>query len=717
MKDPVSSTTMRALRRRVVRALIACAAGVDVLWIGRLLLPGQTEGVNGVAAGTLVVLIGSIGALVLATWWIGASLRESVRNEENARAELATQQRDLTAALRAVRVSEARKTAILDSALDAVISIDHHGIIVEFNPAAERMFGYAKAVAIGGSVTELLVPPMLHEAFGQHLARYREAPNGVLIGGIVEVQAMRADGAEFPVELTIAEVDHQSPAVLTGNIRNIAERRRVAEQFRLAIEASPTGMILADQTGLIVLVNRQVEEMFGYARTELIGHSVDVLIPERLRGHHPQLRNGFLEEPSARAMGAGRDLYGVRRDGTEVPIEIGLNPIDTADGRFVLSSIVGIADRKRAEEERNHLLSELQALTQELAVRVDTRTAEFRLSEERFRSAFEEAPIGIALIAPDGRWLRVNRSMCELVGYSEGELLATNFQTITHPDDLDADMTLVRQVLDGAIPSYQMEKRYFHKSGHVVNILLSVSLVRDLSGSPLYFISQIQDITERKRSELLLRDSHHQQEVLLKEIHHRVKNNLAAVSSLFYLESIYAKDEQAVKVFEESQRRVRSMALVHEILYGSGNLAEIDFAQYARVLAGEVLAAYRPLDGRIQMTTELDSVKMSIDLAIPCGLILNELISNAFKHAFVNDRSGHITIALRDCGDGMCLLDVTDDGVGIPPGLNIESHDSLGLRLIRSLARQIRGTFELVAQDPGTQARLTFSMEEDGRPV
>ena len=124
-----------------------------------------------------------------------------------------------------------------------------------------------------------------------------------------------------------------------------------------------------------------------------------------------------------------------------------------------------------------------------------------RLQEERFRSAFDHAPIGIALIAPGGKFLRVNRALCEIVGHSEHELLTTDFQTITHPDDLEADLRYVREMLAGTIRTFQLEKRYFHKAGHVVHVLMSVSLVQGGDGEPLYFIEQIQDISDRKRAE------------------------------------------------------------------------------------------------------------------------------------------------------------------------------------------------------------------------
>ena len=153
--------------------------------------------------------------------------------------------------------------------------------------------------------------------------------------------------------------------------------------------------------------------------------------------------------------------------------------------------------------------AELTSLTGIVTDITERKQAEdtLRESEERFSSAFEQAPIGVALVSPDGRWLKVNRALCDLVGYSEAELLARTFQDITHPEDLESDLENVRRIIAGETRSYQMEKRYVHAGGHLVTVLLNVSLVRDRQGQPRYFISQIQDITERKLAEQALRTS------------------------------------------------------------------------------------------------------------------------------------------------------------------------------------------------------------------
>jgi len=182
------------------------------------------------------------------------------------------------------------------------------------------------------------------------------------------------------------------------------------------------------------------------------------------------------------------------------------------------------------------------------------------------------------------------------------------------------------------------------------------------------------------------------------------------ICSLFYLQSTHTTDQETVRIFRDMENRVHSMALVHESLYGSENLARIDFAEYAQALAKDILSSHESPSVPVQLISELEPIIMSADLAVPCGLILNELISNAFKHGFPNDVGGEIRLTLRRGLEGQCSLCVEDSGVGIPASLDINTSKSLGLRLVRSLTMQIRGSFELVKIDPGTSARLQFKV-------
>jgi two-component sensor histidine kinase len=208
-----------------------------------------------------------------------------------------------------------------------------------------------------------------------------------------------------------------------------------------------------------------------------------------------------------------------------------------------------------------------------------------------------------------------------------------------------------------------------------------------------------------------LRASEERKEALLREVHHRVKNNLAVICSLFYLQSNRTQDAGTAQIFRNMENRVHSMALVHETLYGSENLSRIDFAEYAQELAKDIFSSHGSPGVSIRLTNELDRVIMDADLAIPCGLILNELISNALKHGFPNRAGGEVKVTLKSGTEGRCTLCVEDSGVGIPADLEAHANKSLGLRLVRSLAQQIRGTFELVKIDPGTSAHLHFTVD------
>jgi two-component sensor histidine kinase len=216
------------------------------------------------------------------------------------------------------------------------------------------------------------------------------------------------------------------------------------------------------------------------------------------------------------------------------------------------------------------------------------------------------------------------------------------------------------------------------------------------------------EIAERKRAEEQIKASLGEKEVLLKEVHHRVKNNLQVVSSMLQLQSKNIKDKETVEMFQESRNRVRSMALVHERLYQSKDLAKVDFAKYIRSLANYLCRSYGVNTNVIQLRTNLHDVSLGVDTAIPCGLILNELVSNSLKHAFPDGREGEIHIELRSDDNDKFTLMVSDNGVGLLEDLDFRNTESLGLQLVNTLVNQLEGTIELDRRD-GTAFKITFS--------
>ena len=247
-------------------------------------------------------------------------------------------------------------------------------------------------------------------------------------------------------------------------------------KFRALLESAPDATVIVDWHGHIKIVNAQAERMFGWDRGEIVGRHLSELIPHRFRGVHHEHLKLYLRNPAARAMGSQLELYGRRKNGTEFPVEISLGPLETDQGLLVSAAVRDITARKRAE-------------------------AALREAEERFRTAFAEAPGGMALASLDGRLLQVNRAMCEIVGYAQDQLEATSLDSITHPDDAAGDREELARLERGEAARYRAERRLIHAAGTAIPVDLSVAVVHDVAGRPLHFLAQMHDITERKRFE------------------------------------------------------------------------------------------------------------------------------------------------------------------------------------------------------------------------
>ena len=237
--------------------------------------------------------------------------------------------------------------------------------------------------------------------------------------------------------------------------------------------------------------------------------------------------------------------------------------------------------------------------------------------------------------------------------------------------------------------------------------LFSFPLVDTATGKTRGVIEYVRDITPRKQAEEDLRASLHEKEILLKEIHHRVKNNMQVISSLLSLQSRHLTDKAAIEMFRESQQRIRSMALVHEKLYQSKDLSRIDFSKYIENLIMFLFHSYRVNSDQVRIQTEVQDVLLDINSAIPCGLIINELVMNALKHAFPGGRKGEITISLQASGDGTSILSVGDNGVGFPAGLDFHKTDTLGMQLVTMLVDQLDGTISM-ERKLGTRFEVVF---------
>jgi PAS domain S-box-containing protein len=237
---------------------------------------------------------------------------------------------------------------MVEHAPSALLLSDASGRIAMVNRKAEELFGYARAELVGQPV-EVLLPEALRARHREYRKDYAAAPHARAMGAWRDLHGRRKDGTEVPVEIGLNPIPTPEGMMFMAAIVDITERKKLEERFRLAVEAAPNAMVMTGGDGRIVLANAQAEKLFGYAQAELLGQPIELLVPERYRGGHGAHRSSFAAQPSARAMGAGRDLFGRRKDGREVPIEIGLNPIRSGAETFVLAAIVDITERRELQ--------------------------------------------------------------------------------------------------------------------------------------------------------------------------------------------------------------------------------------------------------------------------------------------------------------------------------------------------------------------------------
>lgn len=428
------------------------------------------------------------------------------------------------------------------------------------------------------------------------------------------------------------------------------------EKFRGMLDSTPDSMVILNSRGEITHVNQRTIQSFGYSVKELIGEKVECLIPERFRNKHLGLRDTYVNNPKPRQMGLGLELYARRKDGTEFPVEVSLNHQLIGGEVYILSAIRDITERKKNEET-------------------------LRESQERFSSAFEYAAIGMALVSLDGGWMKVNRSICRLLGYDKEELAQMTFQDITHPDDLDLDLSYVGKMIRGEIRTYNIEKRYFHKNGGLIWVLLSVSLVRSKDGEPMYFISQLENISEKKQAEheriarQAAEEANKAKSLFLANMSHEIRtplNSIIGFSDLLYASFEGGKAKSQVDSIRRSGRHL--LQIINDIL----DLSKIEAGRmefqpepvvFERLVNElEVMFRQRAAEKNISFFMELEQ-------AIPAILWIDEIrirqiLFNLLGNAIKFTTEGDVILSFNQVTEGKQLLrliiTVEDTGIGIP---------------------------------------------------
>ena len=598
---------------------------------------------------------------------------------------------DITDSMRAeaaLRESEERFKKLSQLTFEGIL-IHKNGVVVDVNESLTEMVGYSKNELVGKNIIQLCVPPEYHAAIRENIVKRSAKP--------YEAMGRRKDGSLFPIELESRDVTAGDEGFRVTAIRDITERkesqaalRTSEEKYRRLFERSSDPCLILDGYRFIE-ANDAVVAAFGYEKkSELIGKTPwDVSPAEQPDGGKSDDKARAIID-ATRERGQNRfEWVHLDSAGDRVYFDVALTYLPEAGERRIYTVMRDISEQKKAE-------------------------AALKESEERFRQVYEHMAVGVARVSLDFRIESANDPYCTMLGYPEDELIGKHLRDITHPDVVEENLLKQAQLAAGEIDHYRMVKQFIHKQGHIIHGILDANLARDNAGKPLCFFGSVLDITDRIRMDEQIKKDLREKEVLLRELYHRTKNNMQVISSMLRMRSRSIDDEDTQVALQEINNQIISMAMVHEKLYESDDLSSLNLKTYCADLINLIRQSYL-LGSRISVSFDAVDVPVHIDTAIPIGLALNELILNAIKHAFPEDRTGEIHVELARRDEQAFTLTVSDNGSGFSDGFDVKRDGKLGLStIIGLLERQLKGVVTFNSSQRGLECRITIQEKKRG---
>lgn len=582
-----------------------------------------------------------------------------------------------------LRLSEARQGALLKAIPDLIFVNRRDGEYLEVHAADPATLFVAPQEILQRRPSDLLpaaVAGDLMEAFAAALqsGQVQELSYALVLNGETKYfEARVAPSGDDQLVTIVRDISARQQSTLA---------LRASEQhLRTIIDSEPECVKLISPQGELLDINAAGLAMLeacslAEAKAQPLLSYVEPSDRAAFKALHERVMGGEKGSLAFELVG----LHGARRS-----METCAAPLRDADGQvsMVLTVTRDVTERKRAE----------------MALRESEYRWQFAIDGSGDGLWDWDVSNGKAFFSP--RW----KSM---LGYAEEEVgdAQDEWRKRVHPDDLPGVLVDVQAHLDGARESYCCEYRMRGKDDQWIWILARGLVVsRDAAGHALRMIGTHSDISLRKRNEQALQASLRDREVLLKEVHHRVKNNLQVISSLLRLEGSRSTAPETRTTLGDMQGRIHAMAVLHEALYRSGRFTVVDLGLYLKQLATQSFRSHVGGQGNVQLRLQLDSAEVTMDQAMPCGLLVNELLSNCLKHAFADGRTGEVCVQLqaRDGGRQLCLQ-VSDNGAGMPQGFVLERSQSLGLQLVFDLIVQLGGNLE-IGQGPGAHFSVSFA--------
>jgi PAS domain S-box-containing protein len=604
---------------------------------------------------------------------------------------------------------------ILNNVRDCVIVYDLQGRIIYWNKGAEDIYGYLEEEIIGKDIKILY----LNRAKSQFKLDLEETLRSGEYNG--EWEGKRKDGSKMYVDIR-ETVMYDVNGKITGIIgvsKDISERKKVEKQikrseayYRTIFENTGTATIIVEEDTTVSLANAEFEKLYGYPKEEIEGKKNwrEFVAPDyinKIEEYHiirrinPKLAPRNYEFKFIDRYGKFKDIF----------VTVAIIP----ETNKSLVSLLDITNNKKDEKALKEFgVSQTKiakALRESVASKSKILNA-LRRSEAQLKMAMDMAKLAqweydfeSAVFTFDDQFYALyNTTVKEEGPQMSPEDYVRRFVPFEDRSRVNEEIARIWETTN-VYDSGQLEHSIIMANGEVRFIAVHYEIIKDDEGRAIKTYGTNQDITEIKVAENKIKNSLMEKEVLLREIHHRVKNNLQIISSLLNLQTRCVEGEETINVLKESQNRVKTMAMVHEKLYQSENLKDINFREYIENLVSDLFYSYGVKRGTIDLQINADNLEMDIDTAIPCGLIINELVTNSLKYAFPYPK-GIVKIELKQLQDKLELI-ISDNGRGLPDDLDIETTETLGLKMVTILVNQLKGTLELDRTN-GTEFRIIF---------
>jgi len=696
------------------RRAILIITGASVLAVSAIMI---AERAGRLPTPRMTIVLSDWGTM---TFFLIASAAAALWFREDIKKSLFRARRDLAERMKAeetLRMSEERFKNLSAMTSEGVM-IHEGGCVRDANQAFAEIIGLASPDDLIGKKGLEVIP--FTAASRQRILDHVQTDSAE----IYEVEIVKADGSRMSAETQGRKIDYQGRPMRLVSMRDISQRKR-AERMRDVL------FRIADLAHTAESLNelfRSIHDAVG-ALLPVDNFYVALHHPDRDEISFPYFIDQYEGPPRPQKMGRGLTEYVLR---TGIPLlappdvfetllrqgEVELVGEQSVDWMGVPlkigDRIIGVMVVQSYTEKIRFGRSELDILSfisSQVALTIARKQAEetLRRSEEYYRSLIEKGSDIISVMDKNTIIQYISPSVERILGYKPEELIGTSGFALVDPEDIKrlsaSEGFLPVLGTPGSVsPTVLLRDR--HKDGTWRYLEAVSRSVIDTNGE-WAVVTTAHDITERKLAEETIRASLKEKEILLREIHHRVKNNMQVVSSLFNLQMEHLSDENARRMLKEGQLRIRSMALIHEQLYKASDLSKIEFAPYIRNLAKHLFGFFKTDQTKVGLETDLEDLRLDINTAVPCGLLVNELISNVLKHAFPEGRKGTVRVTLRRKKDGMLELCVADDGVGFPEIFDLRDVGSFGLQIVNLIAEQLEAKIGLERRN-GTVFTVTF---------